>query len=224
MAQTEGETYTIGELAKCAGVTIRTIRYYCAEGLLPPPEVKGRYACYNEKHLSCLQFIAQLKNAYLPLSDIKARLANLTPEQIQNQLNGEKFSTPALMRESSRPQQNVPPVMQERESNLPAGLAHFVEETLALSSDLPSNQPPRRRRVLLISPMLSPNTGHFSESDEKGDIAGGYMFDEAVGETWKRVPLAPGVELHFRLPDTPEAREALDHVIAQTQAAFKLLR
>jgi len=74
--------YTIGELAEAAGVTPRTIRYYTAEGLLPPPDTRGRYARYGADHLLRLHLIARLKEAYLPLGEIKARLAQLTAEQV----------------------------------------------------------------------------------------------------------------------------------------------
>src|SRR5437870_2719898 len=80
--------YTIGELAELAGVTPRTIRYYTAEGLLPRPEPRGQYALYGQEHLLRLQLIARLKAAYLPLGEIKARIAYLDPDQIRQLLEG----------------------------------------------------------------------------------------------------------------------------------------
>ena len=35
------EEYLIGELAKKADVSVRTIRYYISEGLLPSPQSRG---------------------------------------------------------------------------------------------------------------------------------------------------------------------------------------
>src|SRR5438046_10688074 len=84
----EETLYTIGELADAAGVTTRTIRYYTAEGLLPPPDTRGRHALYSTDHLRRLQLIARLKDAYLPLSEIKARLDQLMPEQLEQVLAG----------------------------------------------------------------------------------------------------------------------------------------
>jgi DNA-binding transcriptional MerR regulator len=78
----DGPTYSIGELAAAADVTPRTIRYYAAEGLLPAPEMRGKYAVYNEDHLNRLRLIAQLKAAYFPLSVIKERLEALDAEQV----------------------------------------------------------------------------------------------------------------------------------------------
>ncbi len=75
--------YTIGELAEATGTTPRTIRYYTAEGLLPPPDTRGRYALYGQEHIDRLQLIARLKDAYLPLGEIKARMEQLSPQRDQ---------------------------------------------------------------------------------------------------------------------------------------------
>ena len=82
----EETLHTIGELAEKAGVTQRTIRYYTAEGLLPAPDTRGRYALYNADHLNRLQLIARLKDAYLPLGEIKARMDRLDAEQVEQLL------------------------------------------------------------------------------------------------------------------------------------------
>jgi DNA-binding transcriptional MerR regulator len=224
MARTQEEIYSIGELAKHAGVTVRTVRYYCSEGLLPPPNNGGRYASYGEQHLCRLLLIARFKRDFLPLSEIKARMTSMTTAAIQALLAVETSVPDHTLRKARPHQPDTHPAVKPSVGDISSSLSHFLEETLSLSSDLPANVPERRRRVLLISPMLSPATGRFSDRQESGDIAGGYLLDESLGETWKRVPLAPGVELHFRLPNSPEEREALNRVIAQTQDAFKLLR
>lgn len=82
----DGPTYSISELAAAADVTPRTIRYYAAEGLLPAPEMRGKYAVYSEDHLNRLHLIAQLKAAYFPLSVIKERLGALDAEQVRQAL------------------------------------------------------------------------------------------------------------------------------------------
>lgn len=73
---------TIGELAKKAGVTTRTIRFYVSEGLLPPPQIRGRKNLYSSKHLTALRVITAMKANYLPLSRIALELENLTEEQM----------------------------------------------------------------------------------------------------------------------------------------------
>src|SRR5689334_19976786 len=83
---TEEKLYTIGELADVAGVTPRTVRYYTTEGLLPSPDMRGRYALYGEEHLLRLQLIGRLKEAFLPLGEIKTRLDQLNMAQVRQLL------------------------------------------------------------------------------------------------------------------------------------------
>jgi DNA-binding transcriptional MerR regulator len=52
--------YRIGELAREAGVTPRTVRYYQERKLLPPPRRVGRIAWYSRAHLVRLRVIGQL--------------------------------------------------------------------------------------------------------------------------------------------------------------------
>jgi MerR family Zn(II)-responsive transcriptional regulator of zntA len=62
----------IGELAKRAKVTKRTIRYYEELGLLSPSErSEGGFRLYNENDLSRLLFINRFKEIDFPLDKIK---------------------------------------------------------------------------------------------------------------------------------------------------------
>jgi DNA-binding transcriptional MerR regulator len=58
------------ELAAEAGTTVRTIRFYQSEGLLPPPLRQGREARYGADHRARLQLIADLQARGLRLSAI----------------------------------------------------------------------------------------------------------------------------------------------------------
>jgi DNA-binding transcriptional MerR regulator len=58
------EEYPIRELAERAGVSVRTVRYYIQEGLLPAPDTQGRFASYTEEHLDRLELIRRLKEAF----------------------------------------------------------------------------------------------------------------------------------------------------------------
>jgi len=49
------------ELPEMSGVPARTIRFYIARGLLPPPPVGGRAACYGEEHLKELDRVKTLQ-------------------------------------------------------------------------------------------------------------------------------------------------------------------
>jgi DNA-binding transcriptional MerR regulator len=55
-----GREYRIGELARAAGITVRTLRYYQERKLFPPPRREGRIAWYSRAHLTRLRVIGQL--------------------------------------------------------------------------------------------------------------------------------------------------------------------
>lgn len=69
-------TMSIAELAEQAGVTSRTIRYYVAEGVLPPPSGRGQRRAYGPEHFRLLGAIREWKAQYLPLHEIRKRLAS----------------------------------------------------------------------------------------------------------------------------------------------------
>lgn len=52
--------YTIDELARSAGTTVRNVRAYQDRGLLPAPEKRGRSAIYGEPHRARLRIIGTL--------------------------------------------------------------------------------------------------------------------------------------------------------------------
>lgn len=80
------ERYRLAELADITGVTQRTIRFYIAEGLLPPPEGAGPAAVYTAAHRDRLALINGLKERYLPLREIRRRLATLTEPEVRAEL------------------------------------------------------------------------------------------------------------------------------------------
>ncbi len=63
----------IDDLAHRAGVPTRTIRYYTQQGLLEPPELRGRVGFYDDTHLDRLRLIKELQEKrFLPLSVIRS--------------------------------------------------------------------------------------------------------------------------------------------------------
>jgi DNA-binding transcriptional MerR regulator len=74
--------YTLSELAEATGVTPRTVRYYISEGLLPAPVAAGPRSHYTELHLQRLRLIGLMKEAYLPLREIRRRLLELDDNRI----------------------------------------------------------------------------------------------------------------------------------------------
>ncbi len=50
----------MAELARLAGITVRTLRFYRERKLIPPPRREGRIAWYDDHHLARLRTIAAL--------------------------------------------------------------------------------------------------------------------------------------------------------------------
>lgn len=68
--------YSISQVAKIAGVTSRTLRYYDAIGLLTPAETAGNgYRWYGRSELLRLQRILLLRQSGVPLAEIGQVLA-----------------------------------------------------------------------------------------------------------------------------------------------------
>ena len=62
---------TIGGLAKAAGVSVETVRYYQRRGLLPePPRPRGEVRRYGETDVKRLRFIRSAQAAGFTLNEI----------------------------------------------------------------------------------------------------------------------------------------------------------
>jgi DNA-binding transcriptional MerR regulator len=70
------EVMSASQLANRTGVPVRRIRFYVAEGLLSPPQGRGRAAHYTTAHLERLQQIIALRESNLGLDEIKERLGD----------------------------------------------------------------------------------------------------------------------------------------------------
>ncbi|MET7741731.1 MerR family transcriptional regulator [Streptomyces sp. NPDC005385] len=74
-------TLTVDELAARAGVTVRTVRFYSARGLLPPPVIgPRRVGRYSQEHLARLALIEELQHRGMTLAAIERHLTQLPPD------------------------------------------------------------------------------------------------------------------------------------------------
>ena len=70
------QQYTIGQLAKVAGIPISTVRYYEREGLLQPAKrADNNYRVYSNDLLQRLRFIRAAQATGFTLDDVRALLA-----------------------------------------------------------------------------------------------------------------------------------------------------
>ncbi len=108
------QTYSIGALAKVAGVATSTIRFYEREGLLKPDARSGaNYRLYSQRSLERLEFIRSAQAVGLSLRDV---------EKMLDVPNG-----------STEPCREVVSLAEQRLADVRAQLAHLktVEKTLA---------------------------------------------------------------------------------------------
>lgn len=73
---------TIDELATRAGTTVRNVRFYIAEGLLPRPDGAGRAASYGEEHVVRLRSILRMRETGLPLAQIRRAMAGVPAAEL----------------------------------------------------------------------------------------------------------------------------------------------
>jgi DNA-binding transcriptional MerR regulator len=234
--------YTIGELAELAGVTPRTIRYYTAEGLLPRPAPHGQYALYGQEHLLRLQLIARLKAAYLPLGEIKARIMHLDPDQIR-QLLEEYRDLPAvdpstsaadylsqLLATQSAPQPSYRQTAERSESySTPQMRAFAMRQPSSEEPASPPTPPGAPAYGFASSTSLLPPAVSAPASTQPGLLhklipqrrARAATEPQAAEESWRRVALAAGVELHIREPIAPAMRERVEQLIALARSLFE---
>lgn len=72
----------IGELARLAGCTVKAVRFYEAQGLLPPAARSASgYRLYTDRDARQLQFIQRAKLIGLPLAKIKDLVHHLSEQE-----------------------------------------------------------------------------------------------------------------------------------------------
>jgi DNA-binding transcriptional MerR regulator len=96
-AQEHKKTYSIGDLAREFGVSLRTLRFYEDRGLLTPHR-KGAVRLYDEQHKTRLSMILKAKQLGFILAEIRVLIERwkedtalsvelpLTPEEIERQI------------------------------------------------------------------------------------------------------------------------------------------
>lgn len=194
------EDYQINELAKKAGVSVRTIRFYIDEGLLPAPQTRGRYASYTDEYLERIELIRLLKNRFLPLKEIRSRLGTLNPQEVRAALREEREQ--ARQAGTAIPGERLGPRGTEG-----SGALEYVNRLLNRDQENKMIREPRKL------PLYSPGTESSSSQD---------LLREEDEDTWTRIRLAPGIELHIRQPVEESARSRLRLLLNYARKIFNV--
>jgi len=229
--------YSLAELTRAAGVSVRTVRYYIAEGLVPPPFGAGPRAAYGDGHLDRLRLIGRLKAGFLPLREIRRRLDALDDAQVRRLLatesgegaEGTGWGLAAPRRADSAADYvarvlgggGTPPSVANRAAREPppAPVDAFAAETsLAFVSappapmaDLVAPSPPQLGRA---SPAASP----FAALEGAAPAADPGTPPEP--DAWRRVPLGDDAELLIRESAYRRRRDGVDWLVAWARKVF----
>jgi DNA-binding transcriptional MerR regulator len=193
-------TYAIAELAALTGVSIRTIRYYLSQGLLPAPGEPGPGAHYTERHVNRLRLTKRLQEQHLPLAEIRNRLAGLTEEEMSALVATEQPVSPStsaldyirtVLRGGERSVAEPPPSLSLRRMSAP----------LMSSMADPAGQP---ASAATPAPDRTPN--------EPQPLA---------RSQWERLSLGPDIELHVRRPLSRLQQKRVERLITIARQVLK---
>ncbi|MGI9147668.1 MAG: MerR family transcriptional regulator [Chloroflexota bacterium] len=191
MPPSESVTFSIAELAARTELTPRTIRYYVAQSLLPVPNGRGQRRLYTREHLLRLESIKRLKANYLPLSEIRRALTGLSLVELEQISAGPTLTTEAI--------------------------GHFQSRTPEQSSNFQARTP--EQASSFGSASAGPLRAQFGFAGETHRDVHPSAVDIKLEVPWRRVTLAPGIELHYQLTGEAE-REAIIGRLIRAAAAL----
>lgn len=197
---TNEQTLSIGELAKLSGTTVRTIRYYVSQGLLPPPIEKGSYGYYDRNHLDRLELIATLKDRRMSLAEINHFIESMSKEELKKIL------------ETAR-EIGVSPIVNYRSS------------AKSLAKDSPQVVERLHRSNYSYDVQASsiggaPSSGEDDVLDQMAASASSNASEIIGDDHWIRKELVQGVELHYKAGASQEMQIAIDNIVASGRSGL----
>lgn len=199
------EELLIHELAERAGISVRTIRYYIEEGLLPQPSYQGKYSYYDLNYLDRLELIRRLKDSYLPLREIREIMSSLSDDEVQLKLkelpmtSQKQGSEPLPAQQAGKPGENalryINQLMEDQ-------TRYKTKGTGGKSASKIDDQNEIGMQANIRSPDASP-----AHTDD---------------QIWQHITLAPGVELHLRQPVDSYTQSRVQQVINFAKRMFSI--
>ena len=133
MNDTSTKTYRIGELAKRANKTVRTIHFYEELGLLQPANRSpGGFRLYNDHALDRIHWIERLQVLGFSLSDIKQFLSDCKSHETGPQSMG---ALRTFYNEKLQETQDAIARLQSLESELTSSIAYLQACTTCSMTD-----------------------------------------------------------------------------------------
>jgi DNA-binding transcriptional MerR regulator len=232
------ETYSIADLARLSGLSVRTIRYYLALGLLPASRESGPGAHYGDGHLDRLRLTKRLQAQHLPLAEIRRRLAELSDADVAglvatSDAPAEPPATSALEYIRSllggSPAQPAIPVP----TSASAPIASIAAPAAPASMPRPLIARARCAAMGIVSE-LPPAVADAENEDAANAVgeapaphvapAGAARAAEPAGperSQWERLELSPDIELHVRRPLSRLEQRRVERLITIARQVLK---
>lgn len=189
---------TIEDLAQQSGLSLRTLRYYIQEGLLPGPDTAGKYASYSQQHLDYLAMIARLKNMHLPLKEIRHLLSNMSAEDMRRILDYQDAIQFNIQDDFGFGKQET---------------AKPGEKTSALEYIRDLEQRQSGFRSVAGSPSIPAAPQVYRNQLENYQIKESAKTYQPNKEQWTKVVLGDGIELNIREEIARKFRDEIDELI-----------
>ena len=192
--------FSINQLSALSGLSVRTIRYYLSQGLIPSAGREGPSTRYPESTLARLRLIRKLQASNHSLAEIRHRLAGLSDEDAIALAGAPEAPAP----EGSALDYVRSLLGGEAAPNVPAPGA-------------PVPHPPKLQ-PLAPAPPRAPMPASMSYVLDRSEQADQQQADpqQAVGDRsqWERISLGPDIELHVRRPLSRRDNRTVDRLIA----------
>jgi DNA-binding transcriptional MerR regulator len=216
------EQLLIQELAERCGVSIRNIRYYISEGLLPSPQVRGRYTLYTSDYIYRLKLIQRLKDAHLPLKEIRHQMNVLPAERIRELAEQDHFGIQELELSSAVFDPGQETVDVEAQNSAVEYISRVLEAHNIHERQVPPGPVPQimaARRASSI-PRTAPQPAIALQAvpvENSNPTVGKSIQPD---EKWRRISLAEGIELHLREPLPADLQKRVQKLLDFIQNLF----
>lgn len=206
---------TTAELAERAGTTKRTIRYYLAEGLLPPAGGTSTRLEFSREHELRLRLIQHLQAAGIKLGAVRGILSRYTLQEIEGLVEAfDRGEHPSVgeAREGSPP---VAEILQEAPLSLVYGAAR--EEVSAPTAAPGHGEAASGDKPALHEGSPAPTAAPLQErarTPHGASNTGSTPGSLETGALWRRIRLAEEVEMLVRAPLDPRRNAAVQEVVA----------
>jgi DNA-binding transcriptional MerR regulator len=196
---------TIEDLAQQSGLSLRTLRYYIQEGLLPGPDTAGKYASYSQQHLDHLAMITRLKHLHLPLKEIRHLLSNMSTEEMRRILDY---------------QDELHFSIQDEFDSIKPNSVKSAGKTSALEYIRDLEQRQTGFRSVAGSPPLPAAPQANRAGSEDYQVKESARFYQPNKERWTKIVLGEGIELSIREEIARKSRNEIDELIRMAAGLF----